>query len=381
MKILLVGEFSGLHNHLKKGLNALGHEVTLVNNGDAFKDFPADVSIKASFFKSKLGNIPRQIWFRLFNYDLALVEHGIRFWWHLSKFKNYDVVQLINEAPIQTTNTLEYLLLKKLFKQNNKIFLLSCGVDSYQVKYMLSKKPKYSVMTPYLEHPSQYKKIYNYYFDFIKPNFKKITQLIYSNCSGIIATDFDYVDALQTNTKYCGYIPYPINIVESRKSDDRNSKITILLGINSGNAIKKGIPFFQKALEIIEKKYTNEVEILVAQNIPYSKYQLYFEKADIVLDQVYSFDQGYNALEAMLLGKVVFTGAETNFLQFYDLKEDEICINALPNVDYLVEKLSLLIENRFFLISIGEKARNFVLKYHEATKIASKYVEKYENNN
>jgi glycosyltransferase involved in cell wall biosynthesis len=108
---------------------------------------------------------------------------------------------------------------------------------------------------------------------------------------------------------------------------------------------------------------------------------LYFEKADIVLDQVYSFDQGYNALEAMLLGKVVFTGAETNFLQFYDLKEDEICINALPNVDYLVEKLSLLIENRFFLISIGEKARNFVLKYHEATKIASKYVEKYENNN
>ena len=74
MKILLVGEFSGLHNHLKKGLMAIGHEVTLVNNGDAFKDFPTDISIKAKFFKSKLGNIPRQIWFRLFNYDLVSVE-------------------------------------------------------------------------------------------------------------------------------------------------------------------------------------------------------------------------------------------------------------------------------------------------------------------
>lgn len=377
MKILLVGEFSGLHNHLKKGLNALGHEVTLVNNGDGFKDFPADVSIKASFFKSKLGNIPRQLWYRIFNFDLALLEHGLRFWWNLSKFKNYDVVQLINEWPIQTSTRLEYLLLKKLFKQNNQVFLLSCGVDSYQVKHMLSKKPKYSVMTPYLEHPSRYKKIYNYYFDYIQPSFQKITQLIYSNCSGIIATDFDYIDALQTNTKYCGYIPYPIDIVESRKTNDKNSKITILLGINSGNAIKKGIPFFQKALEVIEKKYPNEVKILVAQNTPYSEYQLYFEKADIVLDQVYSFDQGYNALEAMLLGKVVFTGAETQFLKFYNLQEDEICINALPDVNYIIEKLSFLIENRAKIDEIGQKAKTFVKKQHDSKMIAQKYVDIY----
>lgn len=377
MKILLVGEFSGLHNHLKKGLNALGHEVTLVNNGDGFKDFPADVSIKASFFKSKLGNIPRQLWYRIFNFDLALLEHGLRFWWNLSKFKNYDVVQLINEWPIQTSTGLEYFLLKKLFKQNNQVFLLSCGVDSYQVKHMLSKKPKYSVMTPYLEHPSQYKKMYTYYFDYIQPSFQKISQLIYSNCSGIIATDFDYIEALQSNTKYCGYIPYPIDIVESRKTNDKNSKITILLGINSGNAIKKGISFFQKALEVIKKKYPNEVELLVAQNIPYSEYQLYFEKADIVLDQVYSFDQGYNALEAMLLGKVVFTGAETQFLKFYNLQEDEICINALPDVNYIIEKLSFLIENRAKIDEIGQKAKTFVEKYHDSKMIAQKYVDIY----
>lgn len=377
MKILLVGEFSGLHNHLKKGLHALGHEVTLVNNGDGFKDFPADVSIKASFFKSKLGNIPRQLWYRIFNFDLALLEHGIRFWWNLSKFKDYDVVQLINEWPIQTSTRLEYLLLKKLFKQNNQVFLLSCGVDSYQVKYMLSKKPKYSVMTPYLEHPSQYKKMYTYYFDYIQPSFQKISQLIYSNCSGIIATDFDYIEALQSNIKYCGYIPYPIDKVGSRKTNDKSSKITILLGINSGNAVKKGIPFFQKALEVIEKKYPNEVELLVAQNIPYSEYQLNFEKADIILDQVYSFDQGYNALEGMLLGKVVFTGAETQFLKFYNLQEDEICINALPDVNYLIEKLSFLIENKAKIDEIGQKAKTFVEKQHDSKMIAQKYVAIY----
>ena len=71
MKILLVGEFSRLHNSLKEGLLTLGHEVILVNNGDGFKNYPADISIRANFFKSKLGNIPRQIWARIFKYDLA----------------------------------------------------------------------------------------------------------------------------------------------------------------------------------------------------------------------------------------------------------------------------------------------------------------------
>ena len=35
-----------------------------------------------------------------------------------------------------------------------------------------------------------------------------------------------------------------------------------------------------------------------------------FDTAHILLDQVYAYDQGYNALEAMAKGKVVFTGAE-----------------------------------------------------------------------
>ena len=37
MRILLVGEFSRLHNSLKAGLVAQGHDVILVNNGDGFK--------------------------------------------------------------------------------------------------------------------------------------------------------------------------------------------------------------------------------------------------------------------------------------------------------------------------------------------------------
>ena len=42
MKILLVGEYSGLHNSLKEGLIQLNHKVTLVSSGDNFKNYPSD---------------------------------------------------------------------------------------------------------------------------------------------------------------------------------------------------------------------------------------------------------------------------------------------------------------------------------------------------
>jgi glycosyltransferase involved in cell wall biosynthesis len=381
MKILLVGEFSRLHNSLKEGLLALGHKVVLVNNGDGFKNFPADISIRANFFKSKLGNIPRQIWYKIFKYDLVLLEHGIRFWWISKKLKNYDIVQFINESPIQTVSKLELFLIKRLFKQNQKVFLLCCGIDYVTVSHMLEKKDRYSVMNAYFEDILEAKKQYDYFFDFVDKPHQKIHQFLYKNIRGVIASDLDYVRPLLGNEKYLGVIANPINtdkisIIENKISD----KIVVFLGINTGNSFKKGISFFEKALAIIQEKYQDKIEILITRNLPYSDYQKHFEKAHILLDQVYCFDQGYNALEAMAKGKVVFTGAEIEFLNHYLLQENEVAINALPDVAYLVEKLSFLIENPVEIERIGINAIQFIHKEHHYITQAEKYVQVWKTN-
>ena len=54
MRILLLGEYSRLHNTLKEGLIALGHQVILVGSGDGFKNYPVDYSILA---KSNFDNL------------------------------------------------------------------------------------------------------------------------------------------------------------------------------------------------------------------------------------------------------------------------------------------------------------------------------------
>lgn len=381
MKILLVGEFSRLHNSLKEGLLALGHEVILVNNGDGFKNFPADISIRANFFKSKVGNIPRQIWYRIFKYDLALVEHGIRFWMISKKLQHFDVVQFINESPIQTVSKLELFLIKRLFKQNQKIFLLCCGIDYVTVNHMLQKKDRYSVMNAYFEGIPEAKKQYDYFFDFVDKPHQKIHNFLYKNIRGVIASDLDYVRPLLGNKKYLGIVANPINTDKITVIENKISgKINIFLGINTGNSFKKGISFFEKAITIIQEKYPNTVEVKITKDIPYSDYQKHFEKAHVLLDQVYCFDQGFNALEAMAKGKVIFTGAETEFLNHYHLQEGEVVINALPDVEYLVEKLSFLIENPSEIERIGKNAIQFIQNEHHYITQAKKYVQLWKTN-
>jgi len=377
VRILLVGEFSRLHNSLKEGLVALGHEVVIVANGDGFKNFPVDLSTKAKWSESKLGNIPRQIIYRLTKWDIARLEFGIRCYFHLNQMQNFDVVQFINEASIQTTPRLERFLLKKLFKNNKKTFLLCCGVDYVIANYLLAKKERYSIMNPYFENPNS-KKEYQFIFDFLTPNHKKTHDLFYQNIKGVFASDIDYVLPLQKHPQFLGLLPNPINTAQFRFSEiEITNKVIIFLGINRGTYYTKGIVLFEKALEIIQTKYPTKVAVTIAESLPYTEYISLYDQSHIVLDQVYGFDQGYNALEAMAKGKVVFTGAEKEFVDHYHLTE-KVAINALPDVDYLVNELSHLIENPIEIKKIGAAARQFIEKEHDYIKIAKQYLAHYQ---
>ncbi|TRX32432.1 glycosyltransferase family 4 protein [Flavobacterium sp. ZT3R18] len=378
MRILFVGEYSRLHNSLKEGLITLGHTVTIIANGDGFKNYPVDLSTKARWSESKLGNIPRQIIFRLTNFDISKIEHGIRFYLHLNECKNFDVVQLINESPIQTLPFMERFLLKKIFKRNKKTYLLCCGVDYTIAKYMIQKTPRYSIMNPYFENPKLIPE-YRYILDYLKPSKQKTHQLVYNNIKGVIASDLDYYLPLLNHPKFLGLVPNPISIKDKNHlKTENNSPIIIFLGINRGTYNKKGIQYFEKALNIIEHQFPSKVKIITVEDIPYQEYITLYDQAHILLDQVYAYDQGYNALEAMAKGKVVFTGAESEFMERYNLTE-RVAINALPDTNYLVNKLSFLIENPEEITAIGKRARAFIEKEHDYIKIAERYLEVWKN--
>ena len=373
MRILLIGEYSRLHNSLKEGLLKLGHEVVLVSDGDDFKNYPNDLSYDCKWSKSILFYFPRRVILKLFHFDIAAFERGIRFRLLLPKLKGFDVVQLINEAAINTSVSLEIKLIQKLKEQNEKLFLLSSGADAIGVQFMLDKKFKYSILTPYLEK-REIRNEYPYILRYVSENHLRLHHYVFENINGVIATDFDYVLPLLGHKKYIGLVPNPINTTKIAFSAlEIKDKIVLFLGINRYNYIKKGIRFFEEALAIIERKYSDKVEIIITENIPYEQYIELYNKAHILLDQVYAYDQGYNALEAMAKGKVVFTGAEKEFTEHYHLTE-RVAINALPDVNDLVNELSFLIENPQEIIEIGKRARTFIEKEHDYIKSATSYL-------
>ena len=377
MRILLLGEYSRLHNSLKEGLLLKDHEVVLVGNGDGFKNYPSDISLRAVWCETKLGKLVQQSIHRLFKFDIALLEHAIRFYKVLPQLKGFDVVQLINEKPIQTVPFLECWFLKKIVAQNQKLFVLASGVDYLSVQFLMDKKIPKSIMQPYFDNP-KLKKEYNYILEYTSKGNAQIHEYVYQNCVGYIASDIDYVLPLKGNPKFLGLIPNPVNCEHLAYQElDLDSKIVLFLGINQWNYHQKGIAYFEKALAQIQARYGERVEVVIAQNIPYDQYITLYNQAHIVLDQVYAYDQGYNALEAMAKGKVVFTGAEKEFEAHYKLAH-RVAINAKPDVDYLVQQLSDLIDNPQQIKMISQQAREFILRAHHYKHIADTYLTTWE---
>jgi len=376
MRILLIGEYSRFHNSLKEGLQKLQHDVTLVGRADSFKNYPIDISLEATFFQKKIPNLLRQLIFRISNLDIAFLEITYRFYKHRKSFRNYDAVQLINEFPIATIPFVERKLLKYIFKHNKNVYLSSCGDDFYYLNYILNAKLPYHILTPYVKNENA-RKSFKYSLQYLSKSHEKLHHFVIENVKGVIPANFDYDMAYRKHPKALPLVPFPINVdLLKYKPLVYEGKVIIFHGVNKVNYLKKGNNLIDEALNIITEKYPDRVEVKTVYSLPYTEYIKTYDEAHIIMDQLYGYDQGYNALEAMAKGKVVFSGAETAFQEFYKL-DKTVVINATPNVDNLVEKLSFLIENPEELLQIGKNARAFIEDFHEYEAIAEQYVERW----
>ncbi len=376
MKILLVGEYSRLHNSLKEGLQLLGHQTTLIAAGDYFKNFPADIKLYRKYDSGFSKKIKVGL-YKLFGIDITSLSLKKQFFKHQQKLKDYDVVQLINESPLGATPKIEKQIISFLKQYNNKLFLLSCGTDHISVTYAYEKKFRYSILLPLFNGKVTEKK-FAPILKYLKPEFKSLHDFVYENIVGVIASDLDYHIPLKEHPKYLGLIPNPINTEKIVYTPNEIKKrVVIFHGINRANYLKKGNDYFDEALKIIQKKYDDKIHIEIVEDLPYSHYIETYNKAQIVLDQVLAYDQGYNALEAMAKGKVVFTGAEIEFEMYYNLNKT-VAINALPDANKIAKKLEDLILNPEKITEIGRNARDFVEKEHHFLSIAKRYCEIWE---
>lgn len=364
MRILLIGDYSRLHYTLAEGLRALGHEAIVASDGDGWKNYPRDIDLTRK--SSSIIDTAR---------SLTSVLNKF------SKFKGYDVVQIMNPCfTTQTVRVNEYLF-NRLKKNNKKVFLGAFGDDSYWVRACLSDKIlKYSEF--FVNHKSTE----------LKFNKKLVAKWINSRrevankkmareANGIIACLYEYYRSYEPEfADKLTYIPLPVNtdVLIFSPIEEIPEKINFFIGIDKDRTEYKGTDIMDKALTRIAQNYPDQVIVSSAESVNYDKYKQLMQPAHVVLDQLYSHTPAMNALLAMAQGKVLVGGGEPEIYDLmgeYDLRP---VVNVFPSEEDVYNKLEDLILHKEKLLTLSRLGKAFVEKNHNYKIVAQQYIEYWE---
>lgn len=349
MKILLLGEYSGLHNNLKAGLQELGHDVTLAAAGDGFKNFPADIK-----FESRKKGL------------LGKIERNINYFINLNKMVGYDVVHIINPIVFNPQFGINKLLLNYIIKNNNIVSLSGAGCDAFFWQ-KTRRKLRYGPFDDNLKY--EYKSEKNPYYD--GENALNWNVFLANKVDHIIPIMYEYEIGYDgyKNLRKCIPIPMNTNNIQYQPNI-LNGKLNIFHGLNRYGF--KGTRIIEQAFKI--QKMNKFVDCSIKGNIPINEYLELMKKTNIIVDQAYSYSGGMNAIYALAMGKIVLGGAEPESLKALGFDNSPI-INIKPNVESVLEAIEYLIENRNNICEMGFNSREFVVKHHNYIDIAQRYID------
>ena len=354
MKILLLGELSGLHSNLQDGFRALDHECTVIGDGDAWKNIPVQIDI-TPYFSGLLGYLERRI--RLLRV--------------LSIAKKFDVVQIIAPFLFKMRFFPTLWFFRKLKEQNGALFMLSCASDP--IYWQIGAK----------------KLSYTPFQDAIKYDFAKGETSIFASAEamefqlkvidivdGIIPANYDYRVSYEDFPKTRSMIPMPLNFNKVQYHPNIISgKIRVLHGLTRYGM--KGTRHIEKAFEILEMRHPGTFDFTITGPVAFKDYMLILENCNILVDQTNCHSSGMNALYAMAMGKIVLGGAEPASFEHYQVQEMPL-LNIRPSADSIVEVFELLLNKKDQFESLGLESRKFIETIHSHKRIASMYLSEWQ---
>lgn len=369
MRILLLGEYSNVHATLADGLRLLGHQVTVLSNGDFWKNYPRDIDLCRK--TGKWGGI-------LYLTKLYTL---------LPRLRNYDIVQLINPMFLEIKAERIFPIYKYLRKHNTKVILGGFGMDYYWTKTCCTTMPlRYSDFNigRKLRNTPDAIRDRKEWMGTAKAS---LNQFIAKDCDGIVTGLYEYwVCYHQHFPQKTAFIPFPIKTKVEKKNPSQalpnntsaQAKIKIFIGINKSRSAYKGTDIMLKAAQEIQRKYPDRMELRVAESVPFQEYVKMMSGSDAILDQLYSYTPSMNPLEAMAHGIICIGGGESENYQI--LHEDTLrpIINVLPTYESVYEALEKLVLHPERVPQLQEESMAYISKHHAYVKVAREYEAFYQ---
>lgn len=365
MRILFAGDASNLHNALAHELRKLGHDATVASDGSRWMDTHRDIDLSRR--PGFLGTLRY-----LFDIKRAL-----------PLMTGYDIVEIASPIflrlkPHRVAKVFDYL------RANNRHVVLSAlatdrvyydachdGHTFRYSDYKLGDEPSpYVGSSEYiLQHQDNWK----------QPFMLEHSDHILSGIDGAVACLYEYYAAykplLGDRVAYGG-IPIDTESLEFRPIDKAPEKVRMFIGIQRDRHVIKGTDRLLAAMKRVHERYPGITELEVVENLPYEEYTRRMRDSHIILDQLYSYTPGTNALIAMAQGLVAVSGAEPEYYDLIGETANKPIVNVSPLVEGDIDhKLSWLVEHRDQLPQMARASRAFVEKHNAAPIVAQRYLD------
>ena len=365
MKILFAGDASNMHNCLAQQLRRMGHEATVASDGSRWMDTGRDINLLRR--PGRLGTL-RYLW------DIKRA---------LPLMTGYDIVEIASPIflrlrPHRVARVFDYL------KAHNRHVVLSAlatdmvyydachdGHTFRYSDYKLGDQP-----SPYVGS-SEY--IAQQQDNWKEPFMREHSDHILAGIDGAVACLYEYYAAykpvLGDRVAYGG-IPIDTDALDFRPLEQVPDKVRLFIGIQRDRHVIKGTDKLLAAMKRIHARYPDLTELEVVENLPYAEYTRRMRDSHVILDQLYSYTPGTNALIAMAQGLVAVSGAEPEYYDLIGETSNQPIINVSPLVEGDIDdKLAWLVEHRDQLPQLARASRAFVEKHNAAPVVAQRYLD------
>lgn len=360
MRILLIGEFSGVHWTLAEGLRQLGHEVMVVSNGNFPRNFPRNLDLLQEY-NSKCITLKQ----KLFNAKQVF-----------TKMRGFDVVQWINPWVLDSTLKDQKLLYSLLKKANGAFFLGSFGADAVFVEHCLTGKPSYSIYSDYVGQllPNE---VFPHEAGWQNPLNVDWNNRMANEATGIIAALPEYYEAY-SQSQWAGkthFVPLPINTetLPARFARQANTPLKIGMVEQPGRDAVKGWSQMMRLLGALKERMGQNLEVDIAQPMPYVQYLEWLRAQDVLFDQALSHGPGIAALVAMSMGIPSFSGGEEYYYGMLNEPKIRPILNYRPGEEVgLLAEIEALWEMDVYE-RIAAEGKALVQHHHTALNVAKQY--------
>lgn len=364
MRILLLGEASFVHSTLRKGFEALGHDVVLVSAGCIW-DCPRDIDVSRNMRWGKLSGL-KVIWKILTN---------------LRVFVGNDIVQMNDFHTIPLKVRWNELFFKFLKRFNKKVVRGCWGDDivvlDAQARGVLAYSDTHIGTKPINAELHKWR-----IAEQNLPEFVSCCQYVNKHADAFVACLYEYYVYYNTEEYKARlyYMPLPMEIPETLHTPHStlHTPVKVLVGIQSKRDYLKGAAIIGDLVERVAAENPGKIEVKRVYDVPYNEYLKMLDEADVLVDQIYSYTPSMNSLAAMAHGTVVIGGGEEEYYEFIGEKTLRPIINVRPEDDEYNMKMlrdTLLYPDK--IERMKREGLEFVRKHHDYVKVAKELIEIY----